>query len=174
MRDPHKGHAALRRGRASIPGAEYFLTVCTDQRRAGLTVPHIAEAILAEVRAMETDGTWQMRCAVVMRDHIHLLVALGERLSLGKSIARFKAKTSGRMEVLDGGLKWERGFFDRQVRPDDDRLALFLYIFLNPYRAGLCAPQERWPGYFCRAEDWEWFKTLLEEERPLPEWLVGN
>ena len=56
--------------------------------------------------------------------------------------------------------------------PHEDRLALFLYIFLNPYRARLCAPGERWPGYFCREEDWSWFNGELNSERPYPEWLL--
>src|SRR5476649_1897110 len=139
MRDPVKGHAALRRGRVSIPNAEYFLTVCTDARRTGLTTPDAATAILAEMRAMELDKTWQLRCAVVMSDHIHLLVILGERLTLGKSLARLKSKTKSALDAVHVSLGWERDFFDRHIRPEEDRLALFLYIFLNPYRAGLCA-----------------------------------
>ncbi len=93
MRDLIKGHAALRRGRVSIPNAEYFLTVCTDERRTGLTLCAVATAILAEMHAMDADQTWQVRCAVVMPDHIHLIMILGERLTLGKSIARLKSKT---------------------------------------------------------------------------------
>ena len=116
-RDPVKGRAALRRGRVSIPGAEYFLTVCTDQRRADITGSHIASAILAEAKAMDLDGTWHLRCAVVMPDHVHLLVVLGERLSLGKAMARLKAKTSASMRLADPALRWERDFFDRHVRP---------------------------------------------------------
>ena len=56
MRDPTKGHAALRRGRVSIPYADYFLTVCTDEKRPGLTSPAAATAILTELRAMDADG----------------------------------------------------------------------------------------------------------------------
>jgi len=171
MRDPHKGHAALRRGRASMQGAEYFLTVCTNERKTGLTTPQVVEAILGEVRAMEADETWQMRCLVVMPDHFHLLMVLGERLTLGKSIARLKAKTARAMETEDNELKWERGYFDRRVRADDDRLPLFLYIYLNPYRAELCRRNEQWPWYFCSEKDWNWFKGLLAEDCPWPEWL---
>ena len=93
-RDPHKGHVALRRGRISIPSAEYFLTICTAERRAGLTSPEVAEKLLAEARTMDADSTWQIRCGVVMPDHLHLLVVLGDRLSLAKSISRLKAKAS--------------------------------------------------------------------------------
>jgi putative transposase len=103
-RDPHKGHAALRRGRVSISGAEYFLTVCTDEWRIGLTAPIIAESILAEARAMAADATWALRCAVVMPDHFHLLVVLGSRLTLGKAVARLKAKTAKVLGTSE--IKW--------------------------------------------------------------------
>ena len=172
MRDPTKGHAALRRGRSSIPQAEYFLTICTDQKRPGLTTPAVASVILAEMRAMEADGTWQLRCAVVMPDHLHALAILGERLTLGQSIGRLKSKTKpALLTIAPSSLEWERDFYDHHVRPDEDRLALFLYIFLNPYRANLCARGDRWPWYFCREEDWAWFKGELDTERPHPEWL---
>lgn len=170
-RDPAKGHAALRRGRVTIPNAEYFLTICTDQRRSGLTSPDTAKAILAEAQTMDTDTTWHLRCAVVMPDHLHLLVGLGRRLSLGKSIARLKSKTKAALSACSPSLVWERGFFDHHVRPEDERLALFLYIFLNPHRAGLCSKDGIWPWYYCCEEDWAWFKGLLDTDRPQPEWL---
>ena len=170
-RDPAKGHAALRRGRVSIPNAEYFITVCTDQRRIGLTTPEVAKAILAEAQAMAVDTTWQLRCSVVMPDHLHLLVVLGERLTLGQSIARLKSKTKSMLVAQSPSLKWERDFFDHHVRPEDERLSLFLNVFLNPYRAGLCPRDGSWPWYFCREVDWAWFKGLLDEDRPLPGWL---
>jgi REP element-mobilizing transposase RayT len=120
---------------------------------------------------MDVDSTWKLRVAMVMPDHVHLLVVLGGRLSLGKSISRLKAKTMSELNASRVDLDWERDFFDRLLRPDEDRLALFLYIFLNPYRAKLCALPERWPCFWCREEDWKWFKNHLEDERPVPEWL---
>ena len=176
MRDPTKGHAALRRGRVSIPHADYFLTVCTDRKRPGLTSPAAATAILTELRAMDADGTWQLRCAAVMPDHVHVLAILGERLTLGQSVGRLKSKTQASLRVVAANsaasLVWERDFYDHHVRTDEDRLALFRYIFLNPDRAGLCPTGDRWPWYYCCDEDWSRFKGELNTERPYPEWLL--
>jgi REP element-mobilizing transposase RayT len=119
---------------------------------------------------MADDGTWILLCAVIMPDYLHLLVVLGERLTLGKAVQRLKAKTSARLRVA--GLAWERSFFDRQMRPGDDRLAVFRYIYLNPYRAGLLTVSEPWPHYYCRDEEWSWFRGLLHVDRPYPEWLL--
>jgi len=169
-RDPAKGHAALRRGRYTSAGAEYFLTICTDARKPGLTVPLVATAVMDELRRMETDGTWQVRCAVVMPDHLHLLVILGDRLSLSRAVARLKAKSGSTLGAY-AQLQWQRGFFDHHIRPEDDRLALFLYVFLNPYRAALCHGRDSWPWYYCGASDWAWFRDMLDSDRPVPEWL---
>jgi putative transposase len=153
-----------------VAGAEYFLTICTAHRAAGLGRPDIGSAILDELRAMERDATWAVRCATIMPDHLHLLVALGERLPLARAVQRLKAKTSH--ELAGGGLQWERGFFDHRMRPNDDALLVFLYIYLNPYRASLLDKSEAWPWYYCAGKDWGWFRSYLKEERPVPEWLV--
>src|SRR5437773_2017091 len=94
MSELQPGHAALRRGRVSIPGAEYYLTICTDNRAAGLTEPGAGQSISETLRAMSADGTWRERCSTIMPDHVHLLVVLGERLTLGKAIARLKGKSA--------------------------------------------------------------------------------
>lgn len=167
--DSKKGHAALRRGRISVSRSQYFLTICTAGRRRNLATESVGGFILDEARAMEREGTWVLRCAVVMPDHIHLLVELGERLPLARTVQRLKAKTASRLREAD--LRWERGFFDHQIRPDDDSLSLFLYIHLNPYRGSLCLRSDQWEWFFCRPEDWTWFQTYLDADRPLPEWL---
>jgi putative transposase len=105
-----KGHAALRRDRISTPSAGYFLTLCTEARRTGLDEYLLAVSIVQEMRAMETEGTWVIRCGTIMPDHIHLFVMLGQRLSLGKSVQRLKAKTA--ITLRSAALKWGRGFFD--------------------------------------------------------------
>lgn len=170
LRNPAKGHAALRRGRVSTPNAAYFLTVCTDHRAAGLTEPPIASRILDEMRAMQAGGVWSVRCAVIMPDHSHLLIELGAKLSLEKAVSRLKAKTSAALRR--NGMAWERGFFDHRLRVGDDVLDVFLYIYLNPYRAGLTERTQQWPWFLCRPDDWVWFRNFLDADRPPPEWLA--
>ena len=168
--DPARGHAALRRGRVSSPGAEYFLTICTDKRITGLTTASCAERILGEIQAMAADNVWSVRCAVIMPDHVHLLIELGPRLPLGKAVSRLKAKTSA--VLREKGLAWERGFFDHRLRANDDVLDVFFYIYLNPYRASLCGLSEAWPWFHCHPDDWVWFRDYLTADRPPPEWLA--
>ncbi len=164
-----KGHAALRRFRFSEPNATYFLTLCTEQKKAGLTQPAISSTLWNELDALTDDQTWKLRTAVIMPDHLHLLVTLGDRLPLARMLQRFKAKTSAYLD--QHSLFWERSFFDRKLRQTDAQQSLFLYIYLNPYRAKLLNPTERWPDYRCCAEDWTWFQTCLTQDLPAPGWL---
>lgn len=69
------------------------------------------------------------------------------------------------------GLRWPPAYFDHRLRPDEDRLPVFIYIYLNPYRAKLLTPDQVWSGYFCGEDEWKWFEPLTDYSCPQPEWL---
>ncbi|WP_044891929.1 hypothetical protein [Opitutus terrae] len=69
-------------------------------------------------------------------------------------------------------LRWQDGYYEHRLRPNEDRLPVFLYIFLNPYRAKLVGANERYSAYFCRDEDWVWFEPLTNSSVPFPAWLA--
>jgi putative transposase len=165
-----RGHEALRRGRWSSPGAEYFLTVCTRDRRVGLTEPSLAADVLAHAHRLTTDGHWHLRTATVMPDHVHLLVALGAHTDLATVIRLFKGRLTPVLRAAR--LGWQHACFDHRLRPNEDRLPVFLYTFLNAYRAGLISSHQVWPGYFCSTDDWTWFEPLTNAACPFPEWLT--
>ncbi len=167
--NPSRGHAALRRGRNSANGATYFLTLCTAAKQPGLCIPGIAAVIVEQIAAMDADRSWLARCHVIMPDHLHLLVVLGDRLPLGRAVQRLKAKTSSALHAA--GIAWERNFFDHKPRATEPADPVLRYIYLNPYRANLVQPHERWPHYHCSAVDWQWFGRQLDRELPIPEWL---
>lgn len=103
------------------------MTFCTEQRRTGLASEVVAPGILAEIQRMETEGIWNMRCAVIMPDHVHLLFQLGEKLTLGKATARLKSKSIAGLKTR--GLRWQKGYFEHRLRPEENPLTLFLYIY---------------------------------------------
>ncbi|MBI2514073.1 MAG: transposase [Opitutae bacterium] len=168
--DPKRGHSALRRGRWSTPGAEYFLTVCTDDQPCGLGAREVTAPLTEGALRLESEGAWHVRTMSVMPDHLHFLVVLGETLPLSEVVRRFKGRHASLLQSQR--LRWERGCFDHRLRDDEDRLPVFLYIFLNPYRANLLPHSERWPGYYCCPEDWRWFGPLTDHDCPMPEWLL--
>jgi putative transposase len=104
-----------------------------------------------------------------MPDHIHLLVTLGAFVALSEAVRTFKGRLTPTLRTTRS--RWQPSFYDHRLRSSEDLLPVFLYIFLNPYRAGLCLPAQTWPGYFCCVEDWAWFEGLTNTACPEPEWL---
>jgi REP element-mobilizing transposase RayT len=164
-----RGHECLRRGRSSAIGAEYFLTICTAENPAALSAPATSCAVLEEAHRLTETRIWSLRTATVMPDHIHLLVILGER-DLCDALRLFKGHLTPVLRAA--GARWQRGYYDHRMRDDDERLPVFLYIFLNPYRAGLLNAGQSWPGYDCSPNDQIWFEPLTNCECPFPEWLT--
>ena len=105
----------------------------------------------------------------VMPDHIHLVGELQPNQELSTAVRTFKGRTS--VLLRQNGLHWQRGYYDHRIRTNEDLLPVFLYIFLNPYRAELLAPNQSWLGYYCASSDWEWFGPLTQASCPIPEWL---
>jgi putative transposase len=166
---PYPGYESLRRGRFSQSASCYFLTLTTHGRRTGLNALIIASVIKREITALEQDGSWQLHAAVIMPDHLHLLVTLGRRLTLGQAMGRLKAKTAS--ILAEACLRWQGNYFDHQLRPNDLIDDVMLYIFLNPYRAKLlpCSALYEWTWLGTRER--EWFTPTTGDNQPFPEWL---
>jgi REP element-mobilizing transposase RayT len=169
METPKRGHEALRRGRFSHAFCDYFVTFAVENRRKGLCAEPVYERFREACGEAETDGTCILRCGTLMPDHVHLLFRLGNRLQLGQLIGRLKTKTNS--VLRHRGLLWQRRYYDHRMRPEEDRLPVFMYIYLNPYRKGLAGHDEFWPYFWCANDDWEWFQPLLRSDCPYPEWL---
>jgi REP element-mobilizing transposase RayT len=169
MEAPRSGHEALRRGRYSHEYCDYFVTFGVQDRRKGLCDEEVYEWFRTVCEETESDGSCVFRCGVLMPDHVHLLFRLGERLQLGQLIGRIKTGTNSVLRPR--GLRWQRRFYDHRMRPEEDRLPAFTYIYLNPYRKGLVIEDQRWPYFWCGDDDWQWFRPLLRNDCPYPEWL---
>ncbi len=168
--EPKHGHEALRRGRWSESGTEFFLTFCTASRKPGLTEPTLLKSIWLEAERLTKESVWHLRTAVVMPDHLHLLAEIGSSSDLAAAVPLFKGRLVPALR--SAALQWQPAYFDHRMRPDEHRLPVFSYLFLNPYRASLLAQNEKWPGYYCCPQDWAWFAPLTDKDCPLPEWLA--
>ncbi len=162
------GPNALRRGRVTLPHADYFATLCLHPR-CDVPVPDVATHLLDEALRLDADDSWSLRCLTVMPDHVHLLFTLGERLTLSQAMSRLKTKIQPL--VRPHGTDWQENFYDHLVRPEDSIESIIRYIYLNSYSAGLIQPGESWPHFYCGAEEWGWFQDLTDSGQPLPEWL---
>lgn len=130
----------------------------------------VTNAVLAVAQKLMAEGAWSVRTAIIMADHVHLLIALGAQMELAAVMRLFKGRTAPALRA--SGMRWQRGYFDHRLRAGEDRLPVFRYLYLNPYRAGLIQMNEKWPGYFCAMDEWAWFASMTNQDCPLPEWLM--
>ncbi len=161
---------ALHVHRWSQAEVTYFVTCCTEGRRAGLVEPRVARTLTELVGAADACGDATTLGFTVMPDHIHWLFVLGPRLALGRLVARFKAQS--REALAEAGLRWQRDFFEHRLRSEERVEAYGRYIFLNPYRAGLAAAGRCWPHWRClHPELFRFMSLLLPDGSPPREWL---
>ena len=167
MKNPFKGHAALRKGRISAAGLFYFVTICLVKNGNGLDSTDLFEVSLATLLEKEEDGKIELVAVVHMPDHLHLLFRLESDLSLGDFIRLYKGKMTPLLRR--NGLKWQRGYYDRWLREPDPIGVVLRYMLMNPYRKNLLAGNETWPFWFCTKEAKKWMS--LDKDVPYPEWL---
>ena len=153
-----------------MPEMTYFVTCCTSRRLPGLALELVANRILAHVRDSDNARDTTTFGFTIMPDHCHWVFRLGHRLSLGRIIARFKARTN--VALSEFGLDWQRVFYEHRLTPGEDHEAYALYAFLNPYRAGLIRSGEVWPWWWSGASDLLRFPRLLNPGgTPPPQWV---
>jgi REP element-mobilizing transposase RayT len=150
---PISGSHQLRRGRRSIPGQLYLITTVTKQRK-----PHFLDIDLARAtaRSMSSAALWlpsQCLCWVLMPDHWHGLVELGEGSNLSATMQRVKGTTARivRQRCTFEGILWDKGFHDHALRRDESLEKAARYIVANPVRAGLVEDPmgyPYWDAYF--------------------------
>ena len=86
---------------------------------------------------------------VVMPDHVHWLVQLGEGDDLASTINKMKSRSALKINRRLGrtGRVWQRGYFDRGIRSGEDLVAVARYIVANPLRAGIVADIGKYPHW---------------------------
>ena len=134
-----RGSAALRIGRHSQPGQVYLVTFSTHERQRRFVDFLPASTAARALHHAGSERASRVLAWVLMPDHCHLLVQLGDDESLSRWAGRTKAAMSRALHVAGAEARpvWTKGFHDRALRADDDLLAMARYIVLNPVRAGL-------------------------------------
>ncbi len=83
---------------------------------------------------------------VIMPDHFHWLMQLTGRRSLGTCVNAVKSGSARNINRLRGytGQVWQKGYYDRAIRYDEDVVSVARYIVANPLRAGLVSSLRRY------------------------------
>ena len=132
------GRRALRRGRHSESNRAYLVTTVTDQRIPWFQVFSFAQIMCRNLLHEPCLRDARNLCWVVMPDHVHLLLQLGEA-DLSDIVRRLKARSATLLnrEIGRSGRFWEPGYHDHALREEEDLRAVARYIVANPLRAGL-------------------------------------
>jgi len=143
----------------------YLLTLCVEGRQAVLaneeTYLRLTQFLLASPRMYG----WFGRRFVIMPDHLHLMASQGvQGISLGRWVQALKAVVGGlEPRTVDPGStengaesgrplartqrswRWQSGYHDHKIRSTESEPSKWVYLCLNPVRAGLVARPEEWP-----------------------------
>ena len=128
----------------------YFITSCCAQRGVNqLAHGQIASNLIETIKYRNAKGIWYARLAVVMPDHVHLIVWFPDIEKRGQTIvSKWKEWTAKSL-----GIGWQRDFFEHRLRKEESLREKADYILANPVRAGLVERTEDWPYVFI-AEPW--------------------
>tara|TARA_R110000782_G_scaffold142309_2_gene234972 strand:+ start:2059 stop:2532 length:474 start_codon:yes stop_codon:yes gene_type:complete len=138
--------------RLFVPGGTFFFTVNLRDRRSDLLVRRI-DLLRESWRDVRQQWPFETIAAVVLPDHMHLVLALPEgdadfpvRLRLLK--AGFTRRVPD-VEKSDGrkGERniWQRRYWEHAIRDADDLEACVTYVHFNPVKHGHVAGVEDWP-----------------------------
>ena len=143
MNRPVRKTGNLRKGRISAPGAWYFLTIVTQGRKNCFASVKVRREVESKLPATDVTEIFTDGFLILMPDHLHAVVRLGKRLSLGRAVDRLKFRLRS---VVAEPFDYQDNFFEHLIRGHEDTERFVLYALANPYRAGLIENNALWTG----------------------------
>jgi REP element-mobilizing transposase RayT len=155
---------ALRRGRHSLQQQVYCITTVTYNRHPVFTDIIAARLLVRELRHLHEQGDVISLARVVMPDHLHWLIQLNGHWSLSTVVKTLKARSALSINryLCQYGSLWQRAYYDRAARKDEDVRQIARYIVANPLRAGLGRNSGDYPH-------WDSIWITDDDETPLAE-----
>jgi len=163
----------LERGRRYLPhwqvgGSTYHITWRTRERE----LPKQAREIALKAIAHQHANRMHVHIAVVMPDHVHLLIQPTETEQGGyhdigtilHSIKSFSAKRINKLMGWDGPL-WQPERYDRIMRNEIEFAEKWEYIRDNPAADGLAPDLEHWDAWFIGSDQTGRALPLGKEQR---------
>ncbi len=135
----NRGTRQLRLGRQSISKQIYHISTATKNRIPILGDLQCGRTIVHAFAHEQCRNNICTLAYVIMPDHFHWLMQLPEHADLSQSVSKVKslsARAINRLAKTRGSI-WQRGFFDRGIRSNEDLVAVARYIIANPLRAGI-------------------------------------
>ena len=116
------------------------MTLCSRPRGVNqLCRPDIAPQLLESIAFRHQRGDWWVHLALLMPDHLHMLVSFPSEKNLTKVVGEWK-----KFAARSFGVQWQRSFFEHRLRHDESLHEKEDYIRQNPVRAGLVSQAKDW------------------------------
>ena len=145
----------------------FFVTTVCWRRMPYFKDARKAELMMDVLEHYQRQGKYALHEFVVMPDHLHVLIAPAEDLSLERAVQLIKGGFSYRVGQLERkrGLVWQESFTNHRIRNEEDYKGHAMYIRMNPVKAGLVE----------RAEDYSYSSAGMKSaERKSSEWKSGS
>jgi putative transposase len=124
----------------------YFLTTCTFARRRHFTKTGIVDLAYREFLRTSTQFDFAILAYCFMPDHAHLLIEGATDNADFRGFAMLSKQRSGyAVRSLISGRLWQKGYFERVLRDEDDTFNVARYVLNNPARAGLVSSPAQYP-----------------------------
>ena len=146
--------------RSQTPGATYFFTVVTYRRQAILCDAPIREALRNAIAAVRAKRPFTTDAWVLLPDHLHTIwtlppgdadfatrwAVIKRRVSVACAIEYRRADwiNSSKQKHRESTL-WQRGYWEHQIRDENDFTKHMDYIHFNPVKHGHCKQVSEWP-----------------------------
>jgi REP element-mobilizing transposase RayT len=130
----------------TLDGSIYFVTF---RLRTGQLAP--AEVRFVREHICAGNGRYyHLAAAVVMPDHVHLLLKPLAGFSLSRIMKGVKGASSNRLNEQRGtrGSLWQDESWDRIVRDAEEFDEKLIYMLNNPVKAGLCGDGWEHEGWY--------------------------
>ncbi|OAI11230.1 transposase [Methylomonas koyamae] len=129
----------LLKGRFSEANRVYHITICTENRQPWFKDFACGRVVVNQMHQIDPQQLLSSLAWVLMPDHLHWLLQLGQQQSLSHVIKLLKGRSAAAVNqhLQRQGSLWQRGFYDHALRRDEDLQQVARYIIANPLRAGL-------------------------------------
>lgn len=146
--------------RPRIAGATCFFTVVSYRRRTIFCDSPFREALRSAIQRVRANHPFRIDAWVLLPDHLHCIWTLPPddadyslRWNLIKRLTTQactgyrpdeNAATLSRTRRRESTL-WQRRFWERQIRNDEDFRRHMDYLHMNPVKHGYCTQPTAWP-----------------------------
>lgn len=147
------------------PGARYFFTVVTFERRPILLKPAILERLRDGFARVAAERPFEVEARVILPDHLHCVWRLPEGdvdFSTRWRLVKRHVAVGVDAPANSRGEKhvWQARFWDHVIRDEGDWRRSLDYIHYNPVKHGYAASPAEWPhGTFREAVEQGWYES---------------